>query len=103
NGKVLCFRVLEILHLGEQHAGVAHQRATGLQHQFKVAQACPLKACKHLVEQHHRLDRFFVGVADADAAAQIEMAQRNAFGLERQYELNELFEGVEVGCRLGDL
>src|SRR5690606_39590399 len=73
------------------------------QHQFQVPQAGSLQALEHLAEQVDRLQHLFIGIANADAAAQVEVVQLDARFTQAQNQRNEFFQGIQVGCRFGDL
>ena len=94
---------LEHQHLGQQHAGIADQRAAGLQQQLTVAVATRGDAGQQLAHQHVGGRRLLVGVGDAQAAAQVDVVDRDAVGLDLLDQVEQAVQRVEVGRDLGDL
>src|SRR5690606_33011349 len=103
DGEVLGFAMLQVLHLGQQHAGVAHQRTPGLEHDFKVVQAVCLQNLEDIVQQGRGRQRRFIGISYAYSCAQIKMLEMYAVLSQGLDELDELVQGVQVGADLGDL
>src|SRR5690606_12307891 len=103
NGKIFGLGVLQVFDCGQQHSGVTHQRAPWLEHNLQVIKAPTLQTLEDLVEQHRRRKWCFIGVTNANAAAQVEVTnmdtQVGEFGNKHQ----QFIERIEVGADFGNL
>ncbi|MNZ26104.1 hypothetical protein D3C78_432870 [compost metagenome] len=94
------FSVLEVFHLGQQHAGVGDDGAPGLEQQRQVA---ALDALAHGLDIVAGLRRLLVAVAHAESAAEVEMADRDAARGQAVDQRQQAVEGVEEGLQAGEL
>ena len=88
----------------QQHAGVADQRAAGLEQDLALAVAARIDAREQARDQLVGGGRRLVGVGDAQAAAEVDV-RRAAMPsrLDRLDQIEQAVERVEVGRALGDL
>ena len=103
DAEILALAGLEVEHLGQHHAGVAHQRAAGLQQHFAMAMAACVHARQHARDQILRTRRCLVGVGDAQAAAEIDVRELDADRFDRFDEIKQTVQRIEVGLDLRDL
>ena len=94
---------LQVQHLGQQHAGIADQRAARLDQQLAVAVAARVDALQQPRHQFVGLGRRFVGVLDAQAAADVDVVDGDALGFDRLDQVEQAVQRVEVGLHLRDL
>ena len=103
DAEILLFARLQIEHLRQAHAGIAHERAAGFDHELPAS----LAAC---VQPGQQLGPERVGggwrisvVVDAEPTAEIDVLQADALGLHGVHQVENAIHGIEVGGFLGDL
>jgi hypothetical protein len=89
---------LEVQHLGQQHAGIADQRAAGLEQQLAVAVAARVDALRAAGRPARRRRRRLVGVGDAQAAAEVEVVRWDAAASTASTRSSSAVQRVQVGC-----
>ena len=80
DAEVLLAAGLAVQHLGQQHAGVADQRAAGLEQHLAMAVAAARRCARSRLRDQRRRPRAAVSsvVGDAQAAAEVEVVQPDA-------------------------
>src|SRR3546814_2196905 len=89
--------MLDVLHHGQQHAGIADDRATGFKQNLDgfalvFLPAPAIDFGKQAIQIVAYGNRLLVVVGNADAATDIHMMQRNAFGGELIDQLDQLVD-----------
>src|SRR5690606_27650717 len=103
NGEILGLAVLQVFHPRKQHTGIAHQRASGFQNDLQVVQFVLLERLEDLVQQIAGRERFFVGIAYAYAAAQVQVLQAYAMAGQGFDQHDQLVQCVKIGADFGNL
>lgn len=93
----------EEFHPRQQQAGVADQRAAGLEQHGAVAEAALLDAVQQRAREGRDVRRRLVGIGDAQAAAHVDVRQADAFGVQPRHHVEHLVDRVQVRRDLGDL
>ncbi len=87
----------------QQQAGIADQRAAGLEQHGAVTEAALLDAVQQRAGEGGDVRRRLVGIGDAQAAAHIDVRQADAFGVEPGHHVEHFVDRVQVRRDLGDL
>ncbi len=91
---------LEVENAREQHAGVADEIAAWLEQQALAAIAARALYCDPVGA---RVDRLGVAIADAEPAADVDVLERDAVGLDPVGQREELLGGLDADVEVGDL
>ena len=100
DGEILVLGVLEVLHAGQQHAGVGHDVPARFEDQGQIAVA---QALAHGLDVVAGQGRDFIAVAHAEAAAQVQVIEQDAAIAETVDQHQDAVEGVEEGLQRGQL
>ena len=100
DGEVLLDARLEVFDAGQKQACIAHQGAAGFEAQGLVATG---EAVQQRLEVGAGGGRFFVPVADAEAAAQVDVVELDAFAAELVHQAEDLLGGFGHGGRVEEL
>jgi len=94
NGEVLVFAVLQVLHLGNQNAGIGGDRAARLDEDFLATIGQARQQRPHI---RFRRRRLLVMVGHTQATAQVNMLQGDAGRFEVIDQFQDTVEGVDKG------
>ncbi len=103
HGKVLDRGGFEKQGAREQHAGIADDGTTGLDHDGAMTETARGDARQQRAQPFLRRRRGFVGVADAQTAAEIDVLDFRAFALHLLHQIEHLVQRVQIGFDGRDL
>src|SRR5690606_1851287 len=97
------FCPFQVFDPGQQHAGIADQGPARLQDELQVVQPAGGQRGEDRLQQFGGIGRGLVDIADAQAAAQVQVAQGDAIGRQGVDQVQQLVERVQIRRDLGYL
>ena len=102
--KMLALVVLQVFQAGQQQPGVAHQCAAKLEGHARQSLGAPLRqAVEQRLHQRFGGGGRFIVVADAQSAAQVQMSDGDALGLQLVHQGQHTVQRRQEWRALGDL
>ena len=103
DAEILLFAGLEVEHLGDTHARIAHQGASGLDHELALSEAARVEFGQQLRPQGVRRWWRVAVVVDTQPAAQVDVLKVNPRRFDGRHQIQHPVQRIQIGCAIRDL